>query len=119
MTSPLFMTAQQSIASISLFDCADEDGEIDLLLTATPRSSDSSWSAVCSTTLLLPEIDSAGLDVCSVRGVPKVFLYEKHDEVTVGKGIDCLTALCHHFGFDLHLSQDSPVFASLSSLSLR
>ena len=53
----------------------------------------SKWSAVCSTSVMLPEIDAAGLDVCFDDGDPAVLVYAECNETEWKNGVEALKTI--------------------------
>lgn len=59
------------------------------------------WHDVCSTALLLPEIDAAGFDVCMDCDHPAVLVYAECTRAEWENGVAAIRALAGHFGFAL------------------
>lgn len=53
----------------------------------------SEWSAVCVTSVMLPEIDAAGLDVCFDDGKPAVLVYAECSETEWKNGVEALSTI--------------------------
>lgn len=51
------------------------------------------WSAVCATSIMLPEIDAAGLDVCFDDGKPAVLVYAECSETEWKNGVEALSTI--------------------------
>lgn len=76
-------------------DLLDQEHESGLTINCQDHEH---WSAVCATSVMLPEIDAAGLDVCFNNGEPSVLVYANCTESEWENGITALAMIAKMHG---------------------